>query len=255
MSALSIITALVQVTTSAPAPPKPWQLSMQQDGCTVQRQVAATDPFTVALQEKVQNTRTTLLILGPKKTLPNGIGDTAIKFDDENPTEIHYGTFETNEPGTRLLKLFFDDADMARLSAARVVSIGKEGAKFSVNGAGDAVDMLRKCMARRLVALGLNPDLYFQRQTAMVTGNFAALLGADAYPKEAVATGVSGAVLVLLKTAEDGSVAECRVLESENALLDAGTCRAARRGRLKPPLDAEGRPIASYTITLIRWTR
>jgi hypothetical protein len=46
------------------------------------------------------------------------------------------------------------------------------------------------------------------------------------------------------------------VVASPDPEINEGTCEIAlRRGRFKPPLDADGKPMASYTVLPVRWIR
>lgn len=74
------------------------------------------------------------------------------------------------------------------------------------------------------------------------------------YPALAAERDEEGAVGFSLAVNEKGQAGECRIVASSGSeSLDAGTCTLAARMRFKPPLDANGKPIASVYENLVVW--
>lgn len=195
-----------------------------------------------------------LLIRGPNRLLPMGVGELPLTLDGSKPVMVHYGSFETNESGIRLIKLFPDESTMMHLATAEQISIGKKLPNLRITNIAMALKAVDNCTSDKLISWGVDPNLYFQRKTASITGNFATLFDAQSYPKEARSKSVSGRVVLLLRTDSVGSITECKAVVSPDQSLNAGTCEAAKRGRVKPPLDSAGQPIASFAVISVRWT-
>ena len=75
------------------------------------------------------------------------------------------------------------------------------------------------------------------------------------YPAQEIREGGQGNVGALYWVETDGTVKECKVLDSsKRPRLDRQTCNIlVRRGRFTPALDANGKPIRSPQYVRIRW--
>lgn len=78
---------------------------------------------------------------------------------------------------------------------------------------------------------------------------------ADDYPAAAIATSAEGKTMTLLKIGVDGSVQECRTLQSSgHPLLDQAACSLlATRGRYRPAIGHDRKPIGSHVTRLVDW--
>lgn len=253
---LWLLAAMASAQASSPLlePTGSWTLSSQDDGCTVERAFDDSRPIFLGFQTMMQSRPAFLLVRGPKKYLPQGIGELPLKLDGSEPVMVRYGSFETGDPSDRLLKLFPDEATMTRISAANRVEIGTKMPPFHITNTSAAIKAVDDCISKKITSWGVDPTLYFEGKTASITGNFASLFDAQSYPKEARGRGASGRVLLLLKTDENGAVSDCKVLETPDQSLNAGTCEVAKRGRLKPPLGSADHAIASYAVIPVTWT-
>lgn len=75
------------------------------------------------------------------------------------------------------------------------------------------------------------------------------------YPAEAIRNREQGRVVYRMETGANGRIADCSiVLSSGSAALDAATCAIlARRARVKPALDADGKPVPDTIRGDIVW--
>ena len=101
---------------------------------------------------------------------------------------------------------------MTRIVKAAQISIGAKMPTLHVVGAAAATKAADDCTSEKLAFWGADPALYFQQKTASITGDYVALFGAQNYPKEARSRGISGRVVLLLKTDEVGAVTECKAV-------------------------------------------
>jgi TonB family protein len=244
-----------QLAVAPLQPAQPWAVSEDDNGCTVSRRYPGDAPIDIGFQTVLQSRPAHVFIRGTKASLPSGTGELALTLDGATPVMVRYGSFESDDGSIRLTKLFLDRATIERVSSASVIAIGRALPPLRLNGVREALKAVDSCTSDKLLAWGLDPALYFEDRTAKITGNFAAMFDRRSYPKEAMRKGASGRVVAVLKTDREGAVAECKVVESADPSLDAGTCAVARRGRLTPPLDATGAAIPSYAIFALRWVR
>ena len=76
----------------------------------------------------------------------------------------------------------------------------------------------------------------------------------NGYPSDALRAEQMGTIRFLLIVGQDGKVEDCR--ESHVSLadrLDPKLCRAARRARFEPALNAEGQPMRSYFLRQVSY--
>ena len=195
-----------------------------------------------------------LLVVAPKRLLPDGIGEVSVMLDGKDAIRLHYGTFVLSDGSSRLVKLFPDDDAVRRISEASTIAIGDWIAPIRGHGVQAALRALDTCTGDLLASWGVDPGLYLQDRIARLMGNPDRWLNRDSYPRDA--GGAAGAVVLLMKTAPDGSISECRAVVAENARLGTGTCSiVVRHVTTRPPVDADGRPIASYAVLMVRWTK
>lgn len=79
--------------------------------------------------------------------------------------------------------------------------------------------------------------------------------GPNDYPRDALIKGKGGIVRFRLDVDVEGKVNRCAILElSAGPELNQKTCEILRRrARFKPALDANGKPVAAYFASSVRW--
>lgn len=235
-------------------PSGPWTVTREGVGCRVVRSYGTEPAIQIGFETVLTGQSRTLLVVGPKTLLPDGIGETPVTLDAGAAVRLHYGSFAVADSKLRLLKLFGDDAALQQLADTKSIGIGPQALSLRMEGTRAAFAALDKCTVDLLVSWGADPQLYLQKKMAGLTGSPAQWFTSASYPKEARSKGASGLVVLLLNAERDGGVGRCTVVASADESLNAGTCAIATRHlRLKPPVDATGQPMASYAVLPIRW--
>jgi TonB family protein len=146
-----------------------------------------------------------------------------------------------------------------RLAQARSISV-RVGARtlfdFSLPAAAQAVAALRACEHAGLVHHGIDPDAWRAlRSVPRLTIPLLKLVRYQDYPKEAVAAGASGTVLVRVSVDAAGKPSKCDwIARSGSEPLDRVTCKILmERARFHPAIDASGKPAPSYFVTKMSW--
>lgn len=231
-------------------------MSTEEVGCRVIRPYGPDKAVEVGFETIVTSRQRTLLLAAPKRSLPDAIGETRVSLGGGEDLRLNYGASAMRDSGRRLLKLFPDEGALRQLSDATSMKVGKADAPtLKMTGTAAALQALDTCTTELLQSWGADPQLYLQNRMAGIIGSTAAPFTRETYPAEARAAGVSGRVVLLLHTKVDGSVARCTVVASADERLNAGSCAVAvSRVRMKPPLDAQGKPMESYGVLPVNWS-
>jgi TonB family protein len=233
----------------------PWQVARSSEGCTAQRTFKGEDAIQIGFEETIHSRSPYLLVRAPNMMLPSGIGQINVSLDNGQPIAIHYGAFATQDAGYRLLKLFPDKAALASLHSAAIIRLDGRMPPLRVTAMGAVLQKLDECMSGKLADWGVSPSLYFEDKLAKISKQLLLAFDNKHYPEEARRAGVSGRVILLLKTDPTGTITDCTAGESSDERLNAGSCAIAKEARLIPPKDSSGQPIASYAFLPIRWNR
>ena len=246
---------LASATPSPVAPTGPWIVSVEENMCLLERHYPAARDQTSLVFQPLLDLPTMELFIA-----------TADGYDNQ-----HVGTFKVRvEPGARTFTGHYFSAHvptttrrLTRLTIDRVMLDGlRDGdtlfvqakpinAGFSIVRPEKARPALDGCIADLKKSWGIDPDRDARAVTTL-DGNPARYFGPNAYPKEALDKGIYGKVIALLNITPEGTVENCRIVSSAGRLLNEGTCTAARRIRFKPPLDAQGKPLASTYLLPVR---
>ncbi len=233
----------------------PWQVAPSSEGCIAQRTFKGEDAIQIGFEETIHSRFPYMLIRAPNALLPSGIGQINLSLDDAPPISVHYGAFATQDAAYRLLKLFPDKATLASLRTATIIRLDGKMPPLRVKAMGAVLQKMDECMSSKLADWGVSPTLYFEGRLAKTSKQILLAFDNRRYPEEARKAGVSGRVILLLKTDPTGAITDCKAVESSDERLNAGTCAIAKEARLIPPTDDSGRPIASYAFLPVRWNR
>jgi hypothetical protein len=252
----SLFAALLTAHAAAPGPktPGPWQMEKQEIGCRVSRDEP--DGVTLGFETYLTGSSTTLLVSAPKTMLPgDGPGSIRLGLAPGQAVTVNYGAFAVADPGFALLKIFPDRAVLASIASAETLEIGPS-IRVPAKGVDAALKGLGDCTAGLLTGWGVDPQLWRDGKVAGYRGSPQSWFTNDD-ARTLLPRGVaSGTLSLLMTTAPDGSASGCKAVVSSDPRLDAPTCAIAkRRGRFRAPLDEGGKPMASYVIVPVRWTR
>lgn len=237
-------------------PASPWAASPRDIGCVASRRFGEHGEIAIGWEAQVGTAAPYLIVETPRNLLPSGIGSTKVKLDTGATLAVHYGAFDVADSRRRLLRLFPTATDTTQLAAAKTLEIGDDGPVLKDIGLYDeGRATLNACMAKLISSWGADPQPYLDGRLARMTGRPQAWINDDNYPAEARAHHVGGDVTLLVTTGVDGTVSSCKVLSSTHPLLDRGSCAAITKvATFRPPLDANGQPMASYAAMTIHWT-
>lgn len=114
---------------------------------------------------------------------------------------------------------------------------------------GKAFAALRKCTDDLMTTWGVNPEKYAkQSRAAMPDGSVGPWITDGDYPQQAIAARQRGIVNFRLSVDETGKPTACHIQQSTSAKdFDAAVCASLmRRAKVRPALDENGKPIASF---------
>jgi len=242
----------------APAPeakaPGPWQLETQEIGCRVSREEA--DGVTLGFETSLAGNGTTLLVSAPRTMLPgDGPGSIRLGTAPGQAVTVNYGAFALADPKFALLKIFPDPAVLASIASADTLEIGPS-IRLPAKGVDAALKALGDCTAGLLSGWSVDPQLWRDGKLAGFRGAPQSWFTAGDAPQVLPKGVAEGRVFLLMETTAEGSARSCKAVASTDARMNAPTCSLAmRRSRYRAPLDASGKPIASYVVVPVRWSR
>lgn len=115
---------------------------------------------------------------------------------------------------------------------------------------------LNRCVDDLVRSWGLDPDEQRARRTGPIPATSMGMwVKPDEFPREQNRKGVGGTVIVRLGVDAQGGITDCAVARSggDDVFQDL-TCRHVKeRGRFKPAIGADGKPIASFFTSRIDW--
>lgn len=252
--------AIAQAPPPAPAtaPPQVWQLDWDHSFCTI----STGDPKTLGLAMWMTpgDPQPDLFLIGSPKVLPilkgNMLRITLL------PSNRSFSAKATNLSETSAVHAMagrdFSEELPAALAGSSAVRIDGLGAPVSIPviGAGKAMAALRQqCIDPKLAEWGIDPKVYDALRVPPTNLPGGLWWTADDYPTEAQADGQQGDTVIRLDVDVTGKVTDCAVVVSSGSkALDKASCDISlARGRLRPAIGADGKPIAAFRIMPVRW--
>jgi len=162
------------------------------------------------------------------------------------------------EQGALLSVSAIDDSLLAKLSSARGIVIDMSGAQLiemDFPSPSAALAQLRKCSDELLVEWGIDAAALAALKHKAVGIVQPADLFSDAdYPESALRAGKQGDVVARLDIDKDGNVTKCVAMtpQPDAELVDAA-CRALKKMKYQPAIDADDKPVASQSVVPVRW--
>lgn len=237
-----------------PKTPGPWQMETQEIGCRVSRDEA--DGVTLGFETYLTDSNTTLLVSAPKTLLPGGgPGSIRLGMAPGADASVNYGAFAVADPQFALLKIFPDRGVLASIASAETLEIGPS-IRLPARGVDAALKALGDCTAGLLTGWGVDPQLWRDDKLSGFRGAPQSWFTVGDAPQVLPKGVAEGRVFLLMTTTAEGSASSCKAVASTDARMNAPTCSIAmRRSRYRAPLDASGKPIASYVVVPVRWSR
>lgn len=253
---LPALLAAAATVTPAMKPAGPWEVNVLESMCLLKRSYPDAKGETTLLFQPLLDLASMELYV----VTPGGSGE---QYSGKYKVRVEPGArsftgryYSVKMPGKQLryTRLFVDRVLMDGLRDGDTLSVEAKPVRtsFAIVRPEKAMPALRTCVSDLKKSWGIDPD----RDATAVTkleGDPARYFGSDAYPAEALREGVYGRVVALLNISTQGIVENCRIVSTAGTSLNEGTCKAARRARFKPPLDAGGKPIATTYLLPVRW--
>lgn len=144
----------------------------------------------------------------------------------------------------------------ARLNWFEVTAKGRQTVRLNLGSMGKPLAALRTCTQELVEHWGIDVAAHRTLSRAVTPiGNVGRWVTWQDYPNDLLAKGEQGLVQFRMVVAADGKAAQCLVQESTRPLgFDKAVCAALmRRARFKPALDKDGKPIASFWRSSVRF--
>lgn len=147
-------------------------------------------------------------------------------------------------------------AQEAAVTGVTLAVRGKRSFRLDFGSLAKPMEQIRACSANLVRSWGYDPAVQaaLLRPASPIASPGDWLVSSD-YPAGALMQGHNGQVQFRLDVDPKGAVAGCYVLArtSPDDFADV-TCRAvSRRAKMRPALDAEGKPVRSFFVTKVHW--
>lgn len=118
-----------------------------------------------------------------------------------------------------------------------------------------AFGALQKCQVDLVKGWGIDPAEFDRIKTPPTDASPALWISGIDYPGDALKNEAHGVSTIVWSVNTDGRVADCKVVKSSGtASLDQAACRAvALRGRYKPALGMDGKPVVAHQMRNVVW--
>ena len=146
-------------------------------------------------------------------------------------------------------------AEILRSTTLTIAFANRSQTAFAVPGMTGAAGALKACQDDLLRHWGIDPAERDLPKPTSGTPSSAMWITNDDYPASALRAREQGAVTIVWTIQTDGTVGDCRAVQSSGskALDDAACSAITRRGRYAPPLGADGKPHARHGMRKVVW--
>jgi TonB family protein len=249
-----------QAAAATPSKAPFWRVDWGDARCILARDGADTGP-TLAIRYVPGDRRAEIWVLSPHwgEAQVAGAGSVKLVLDTAGAQPVD------RFRGVRLPKggYAFATQDVASdffyaFQGATSVSLQKKGRevlRIPLPDAAKALAATRACEDDLLKRWGVDPIVFHSLRTPARADPSVAWASQHDYPQSALAASQEGTVYVRVNVAADGRVTACNVVVSSGvAALDETTCALQlRRGRYRPAIGAEGRPVAALNVFYVTW--
>lgn len=251
-------------------PTGPWHLYYLPSSCAAERPFG---DYILGFEAPPLSDTTRFMVVGPGRSTESRQYDTLIELADGGPSikssSLVYGT---SKKGRRGITTVLAPNDAKRMSASRWLRLSTLGtgpaskrstpssspifsAEFEVGSTVKLAEELAKCMDDLRSTWGMQ-DGKFPKPATEAELNLKNVFSSNDYPRDAMNADQTGSTKFLLMIDEKGAIMDCLVQETSGvASLDAMGCQVIKaRGKAKPALDADGKPVKSLHETNVHWS-
>ena len=265
-----------------------WQLDYSPDSCKLARQFGEGEQaLTLLLTRYSPSARMDFLLAGPPIKSIREAGEADIRFGageeaqdvtylggtfSEKPAMIVAGGVYLHHLTDEQLQAIRDEAehdpkkdeadraaDLLRAEAANYIQVDPprhEPIRLETGSLGKPFQAFDRCIDELVHHWGVDVPRYKLRsRDPEPIGNVGKWVTFSDYPSDALRKGAQSIVHFRLSVGEDGKVTDCYIQGgTEGESFQDTVCRTIKkRARFKPALDADGRPLASYYISTVRF--
>lgn len=259
-----IVALAMAATVAMPAAPMTpsgkWNVDYGATACVLGRIYGTGKAETVlALRQVPLSSGLELMVYTNDRNATMRLGQARVSIAGGGSYEGRYESFPTQAQGKRMTRLSVDGAVFEPLPADPVLQIVPDkmpGWAFALPNAKAAFKALAKCNDSTVKLWGIDPTersrIAQSAEPASYPGDWVVT---NDYPMTIVRKGAQGTSIVLWTIGLDGRVADCRtVVSSGEVELDKAACRAiTQRGRYKPALGHDGKPMISHSTRKVAW--
>jgi hypothetical protein len=241
-----------------------WVVDYADEQCIAKRQFGTTDKPLVLIIKPSPTSDVVQLNL-----VKNGSGDAAYEYDARlsiggaGPIRVRQLNFGTNDKASKR-KYFISQINLSGEQATTLSSAERIG-WYATAGAHVTLETGKlDALMRALATCRENLREYWNIGTANeqalktpveIIKPINSLFSTQDYPAQSVRQGDGGTSTVIVLIDETGRTRDC-MLEATSGIasIDGMTCAVIReRGRFKPAIGAEGKPVRSYVKSRVRW--
>jgi TonB family protein len=241
--------------SQAEVPRKPtdkWVVEFDDAQCLARRDYGTTrEPLHLVLKQPLLGDVLQVAIVRQKYARAPEEHDGKIQFDDARPIAVSVLEFQPHdtELRTNLINLPVSQFAAARSAKAlRVVTKGLD-VTLALSDVAPLMRVMEQCV------IDLRQAWTPVNKSRSAQGNLQKIFEPGDYPMNALFSGKSGRVEVVLLIDERGRIADCSVVGTSGvAALDAQTCALlTKRAKLIPAQDTSGKPTRDVFTTSIGW--
>ncbi|WP_420607588.1 energy transducer TonB [Novosphingopyxis sp.] len=280
--------AMAEKETLVLQPSSKWQVDYADDSCRLARQFGEGEQTSVLILDRYEPGDSFTMIVSGKPFGGTVNGDKAhLRFGpaeeekdgyfasgdlNDQPAMIFASTSigklaEIKTVSSKAAKKSDDETAIAkrdgisdeREEAVRFLQIDAYGfppVLLETGSLGAPMKALRTCVDELMSHWGVDVErIKTATRMPMPIGNVGRWVTSSDYPKDLLRKGAQGLVNFRLSIDEKGKVTDCHIQASTRPQgFDDAVCEAiSKRARFKPALDAEGKPLASYWISRVRF--
>jgi len=257
-----MIATIVALASAAPLQPSgKWVVDFADNACVLSRQyVSGDDQFSLHFKAPLLGRQFEIIIAEPNQRKAPETYETGWieKVNGQRIEPIYIDSYSTVAK-SRLSRVYIEpDRYLIGEDGERLILHfnKKRSYDLALPQLKDAMAVLDYCLKDLRQVHGVDDSVTSRIATpAKARAGVVSFFSTDDYPAQEVREGGQGNVGALYWVETDGSVKECRVMDSsKRPRLDRQTCDVLiRRGRFKPALDVNGKPIRSPEYVRIKW--